>query len=215
MEEKALTPRFARTWPEKPQETVTVICEGPSAYFEREALRRAVRASAGPVVAVNRAIALSCDVPIDMWATTDDPEKGNWDTHSNYMPDGCKLFSVECNLLQWERVLGGEWGKLYLWHNSYMDELADAEEPCPPLVPTLFPLLAWLLSQGVKDLRLIGCDMKGTHSPFIMEHYDHRADRGHELRWIIEREMLAHSIRHYRAKGARITRWNTQRTGRK
>jgi len=197
-EERPLTPLHP-TWPERPQETVTVLCEGPSVFLGRYEL---LAHSRGPVVAVNRAIAFSHEIPIDFWATTDDP-LNLWEWAQPSLHEGTRLFSTRNNLMAWEAILP-DIQRLYHWTSTYMDELAVGDE-LAPLIPTLFPVLAWCLRQGAKEVRLLGCDMIGSGTPGI----DFRpvADEGHVLRWEVERRLLALSHKQYRTQGSRIVRW--------
>jgi len=188
------------SWPERPEPVATVICEGPSAHGGRQHLLAHL---AGPVVAVNRAIAYSTTTPIDFWATTDDPRM-LWDDYSPLLHEGTRIFSTVNNLLIW-KDLGVDIGRVYHWPATYMTEFATEEES-GPLIPTLFPVLAWLLRQGTKEVRLLGADMIGSGTPGI--DYEPVADEGHEMRWAVERAMLAACMRKYRLTGARIRRWN-------
>jgi hypothetical protein len=73
-------------------------------------------------------------------------------------------------------------------------------------MPTLFHALVWLIQVGVKHVRLIGCDMTGTDSP-LMATWSTETNEDFRYRWALERIMLAHTIRQYRARGARLERW--------
>jgi hypothetical protein len=53
--------------------------------------------------------------------------------------------------------------------------------------------------------------MRGSGTHFLADWSDD-ADEGYQLRWAVEREMLAHSVRFYRAKGARISRWDRSKS---
>lgn len=203
-----LEPVYARTFPEKPERSATVVCEGPSACFASpDELHRACLD--GPVIAVNRAIHFSDVIPIDVWATTDDP-RNLWEWAQPFLPEATKLFTVEDKAFVWEKLLP-DFSKLYAWHPSSMDAegLID-EHGLHPLVPTLFPVLAWLLHLGTKHVHLVGVDMAGSGTPFAPDWHED-ADEGYQIRWAVEREFLAHSVRFYRAKGARITRWDRSR----
>lgn len=193
-----LLPRYHR-WPERPQAVATVICEGPSAAARPEALARAAK---GPVVAVNHAIGFSDRVPIDFWATTDDP-RNLWGDYQEALHEETRLFSTENQLLVWRDLLPSI-GRVYHWHGTAMKEYAVGSEPAPA-IPTVFPVLAWLLSVGVREVRLLGCDMRGSGTPGI--NFTEEEDEGHGLRWAVERTLLALSMKQYRAKGARIIRW--------
>jgi hypothetical protein len=200
-------PRFP-AWPETRHPRATVVCEGPSACL---ASSEALRASPldGPVVAVNRAIAFSDRIPFDAWATLDDP-RHLWGWAQPHLHQRTKLFSSDGapNILFWRDILGdANIGRLYTRQPTYMDELADyTEGGQAPMVPTLFHVLAWLLQVGVRHVRLVGCDMDGSGSP-LAPTWDRKNDEGHVYRWQVEREFLRLSEKHYRARGARIERW--------
>lgn len=197
-----LIPR-AQEWPEKPQERVTLLCEGPSAFVGAHEL---LAHSRGPVVAINRAIAFSPDIPIDFWATTDDP-RNLWEWGQPYLHEKTRLFTTLNNLMCWDEM-GVEATRIYHWRSTYMDNLVGADG-LAPLIPTLFPVLAWILQQGTKEVLLLGADMIGSGTPGI--DFSPLADEGHALRWSVERRMLALSMRQYRTKGSRIRRWNRSR----
>lgn len=205
---EALAPVYAAIWPERPLERVTVVCEGPSAC-EASPDQLFSACLNGPIVAVNRAIAFSDVLPVDAWATMDDP-RFLWDWAQAYLHPTTKLFSGDDtpNILLWRDILTDDGlGRLYTRPPTYMDELAEAsEDGKAPMLPTLFHTLAWLLQVGAKHVRLVGCDMQGSGSPLGPE-WDPFPDEGHVLRWNVERELLAHSTKHYRARGARIERW--------
>lgn len=208
------------SWPEVRFQEATVICEGPSACLaSHEALRAAILD--GPVVAVNRAIAFSAIVPVDAWATLDDPNH-LWRWAQPHLHHRTKLFSSDGapNILWWRDILGdANLGRLYTRQPTYMDELAEfTESGQAPMVPTLFHVLAWLLQVGVKRVRLIGCDMDGTGSPLQLSAFASSSpegrmgwsptnDEGHHYRWQIEREFLRLSEKHYQKRQARIERW--------
>jgi len=182
-----------------------VVCEGPSAcYASSEALLGALLP--GPCVAVNRAIMFSDVIPFDAWATMDDP-RNLWGMAKKHLHERTKLFSGDeaPNILIWRDILGDDVGKLYTRSPTYMDELTGSDG-LAPMMPTLFHTLAWLLQVGAKRVRLIGCDMEGSGSPIGPE-WSPENDRGFHLRWQVEREMLRLSQEHYRARGARIERW--------
>lgn len=202
---EVLSPVYSSVWPERRLERVTVVCEGPSALRASPADLHAA-ALDGPIVAVNRAIAFSDVLPIDVWATTDDP-RNLWEWAQPHLHDETKLLSVEDKVIVWQKLLP-DFSRLYAWHPSSMDaEGLQDEHGLHPLVPSLFPVLAWLLHVGARDVRLLGVDMVGSGTPFL-DDYSDDADEGYQIRWAVEREMLAHTARHYRARGARITRWD-------
>jgi hypothetical protein len=203
-------------FPERKYLEATVVCEGPSACRASPTrLREALLP--GPVIAVNRALAFSQALPIDVWATMDDP-RFLWGWGQEHLHGETKLFSGNDvpNIWLWRELLGETGGdRLYARPPTYMGEDQDPGETPPeallwsdgkaPMVPTIFHALAWLLQVGVKRVRLIGCDMQGSGSP-IGPDWNPEDDEGHALRWAVERYFMAHSFRHYRAKGARIER---------
>lgn len=158
---------------------------------------------------MNRAIAFSAIVPFDAWATLDDPNH-LWEWAKPSLHPRTKLFSSDGapNILFWRDILGDAGlGRLYTRQPTYMDELADyTDSGEPPMVPTLFHVLAWLLQVGVKRVRLVGCDMDGSGSP-IGPTWSSTTDEGHKYRWQVEREFLKFSEKHYRSRQARIERW--------
>ena len=154
-------------------------------------------------MAVNRAIAYGAEIPIDIWATTDDP-RVLWEAAQPHLRPDVGFFTTVNNLLVW-RDLGVDVGRLYHWRSTYMDDLRLEGEDTGPLIPTIFPVLAWLLHMGTKEVRLLGADMLGSGTPGI--DYEPVADEGHQMRWEVERTMLAASMRQYRLRGARIRRW--------
>lgn len=201
--QKLLNPRYP-SWPERPEEVVTVVCEGPSAHWNQKKLRRHAK---GPVVAVNRAIAYP--LPVDFWATADDPNK-LWEWSQDYLHERTRFFTTHTSLLAWKGLLP-DIQRVYHWHSSEMrEDYLEDENGQYPLIPTLFSVLAWLLHLGVKEVRLIGSDFMGSGTPFL-DSWKPLADEDYQARWRVERLYLAHSMKHYRAKGARITRWKTSK----
>lgn len=197
---RVLNPRYP-TWPEVPQDVVTVVCEGPSAHWSQAKLRAYCK---GPVVAVNRAIAYP--VPVDFWATADDPTK-LWEWGQAFLHRRTRLFSTHTSLMIWSELLP-DIRRVYHWPATEMrhPDLED-ENGQFPLVPTLFHVLAWLLHLGTKEVRLLGADFMGSGTPFIEWSWKPMTDADYENRWAVERLYLARSMDHYRAKGARIVRW--------
>lgn len=195
-------------FPETKYRQATIVCEGPGAC-QVSALELAQACLPGPVIAVNRAIAFSGRLPIDVWATLDDPHV-LWRDWSGHLHPGAKLFSGnDCpNIWMWREILGEDaGGRLYVRSPTYMEDLAEvAVDGAAPMMPTLFHALAWLLQVGCREVRLVGCDMIGTGSP-LMESWSPTNDAEHQSRWDIERKLLALSIRQFRARGARLTRW--------
>lgn len=160
-------------------------------------------------MAINRAIQFSDTVPIDFWATTDDP-RNLWVDYQECLHPTTRLFSTRNNLLAWSSLLP-DIQRLYHWEPTPMDAFALGDEDAP-LIPTLFPVLAWILRQGTKEVVLIGADMIGSGTPGI----DFRpvAEDGYDVRWLVERRMLALSILQYRNKGSRIVRWSKSKPSR-
>jgi hypothetical protein len=199
-------PRNFPGWPESPEGSVNVLCEGPSL-----ALLEPANLLHGPVVAVNRALAVSSEVPIDCWATVDQPSN-LWEWARPHLGADQALFTVYNHVGFWEDAIGhdGINSRLYAWPPTFMgptetDEGFHDDRGRPPLVPTLFHVLAWLSSLvGTKRVRLFGCDMRGSGSG---ESFSEAMDMGWVFRWRVERRMLALSTRHCRARGQRIERW--------
>ena len=198
--QKVLNPRYP-SWPKVPEEVVTVVCEGPSAHWNQKKLKAYAK---GPIVAVNRAIAYP--LPFDFWAQADEPTK-LWDWGQDYLHERTRFFTTHVSLLSWSKLIP-DIKRVYHWEASEMKEdYLEDENGHFPLVPTLFHVLAWLLFLKVKEVRLIGADFMGSGTPFIPESWAPMANPDYENRWAIERLYLARSIDHYRAKGARIKRW--------
>lgn len=200
---RALEPLYARSWPEKGEEKVNVLCEGPSIQrLEREDLLP------GPVVAINHAISLSSKLPIDCWATVDDPKK-LWRWSKRYRPRELKLFTTENNLGFWAKLLGegGFNKKMYAWVPTYMEHLATPTEKAP-VIPTVITVLSWLASlKDTKHVRLYGCDMRGSESPLSPGGFSEEEDIGWQYRWAIERHFISLMTKKYRASGKRLERW--------
>ena len=196
-------------FPEVRAERVTVLCEGPSAFHASQDELQAACAG-GPVIAINRAIAFSDRVPIDFWATYDDP-RNLWEWAQPHLHSKTKLFTSEDKVIVWDTLLP-DFERLYAWHPTSMDG-GDVEPDANglyPLMPTIFSTLAWLLKLQVQEVVLVGVDMAGKGTPFLGD-WDEDSDEMHECRWAVERVFLAHSSRFYRAKGARIKRWDKSR----
>ncbi len=196
-------------FPEKVYRQATIVCEGPGAC-EASPLELAQALLDGPVIAVNRAIALSDRIPIDFWAMMDEP-KMLWDWGIEQAHASVKFLSGDDypNIWLWRELLGEDCGgRLYVRSPTYMEALAEVSvDGAAPMMPTLFHVFAWLLQVGVKDVRLIGCDMRGQGSPLSPE-WSPIEDEAHQLRWGIERFMVARSIKEYRKRGARLKRWH-------
>lgn len=184
-------------WPEIRWPVANVLCEGPSfRTLDHQALLL------GPTIAVNRAIATH--VPVDFWATSDDP-RNLWAWAEPYRHPALRYFSTDQNAHIWVDLLPGlELQKLYSTHHT---EMGRDEQGLAVILPTVMPTLAWLLRLGVKRVRLFGADMVGMGSP-ISGDWKRDPDRSWESRWKIERVLLSHVARIYRGRGARIERWN-------
>lgn len=193
-----------RDWPETASERCNVLCEGPSIQdLDLEDLLD------GPVVAVNHTLSLvTKGVPIDVWATVDDP-KNLWEWAQPYLEPETKLFSTENNLLVWTELLGNEPERLYVWEPTYMEGFMD-DEGKAPLLPTLSMVFPWLFKVGVRHVRLFGVDMRGSSSHLHQAiPYSDDEDDGWDLRWDVERRLLAVTMRKFRELGGRIERWGT------
>ena len=204
-----LRPRYAKTWPEAPQDAANVLCEGPSVLgASRSDLLP------GPVLAVNRAIALSETFPIDFWASSDDP-RNLWEWAKPYFPSGCKILSVDNNIPVWHRLLGHRTTnrKLYAPDPTFMDRVDETNEGYigsdgkAPLVPTVMHAIGWLYRLGVKRVRLFGCDMRGEGSPLGSIPWQEAESDGTKFRWGVERTMLGLSMKGYRKTDQRLERW--------
>lgn len=197
---------LAALWPEVTWPYVNVLCEGPSIkQFSRSDLLK------GPVVAVNRTICLQ-NAQAHLWATTDDP-RHLWTWSEPHRREGLRYFTTDTNLLMWQQILGEDIKKVYSTPMTDMGQ-DDADGKIMTL-PTLIPLLCWLLRVGSKRVRLFGCDMFGFGGSVEgpgHEEWSEKSDRHWDSRWLIERVLLAHVSRLYRANGARVERWNPLRS---
>lgn len=183
------------SWPEKPWPEANLLLEGPSILWMQER-----HLLFGPTVAVNHAI--SRRVPIDFWATSDHPDK-LWEWSKPHRHEDLRYFTTgDKYLLKLLDLVGTE--RVYAREATVIGK--DHDRNANILIPTIIPTLAWLLACGVKRVRLFGCDMQGTHSPLHMSLDFREGDSGG--RWVVERVLLSHAIRQYRAAGARIERWN-------
>lgn len=188
-----------RDWPETPWDAANVLCEGPS-ILDLDPTELLL----GPIIAVNHALAV--EAPVDFWATSDSP-RTLWAWSERHRRSGLRYFTTDQNVGAWQELLGDEVTSVYSGDPTQMG--LDEKTQAPVILPTLFPVLAWLLRLGVKDVRLFGVDMSGTASPIhSSEAWSPVSDEGHRWRWRVERVLLAHFTRLYRAKGARIERWN-------
>ena len=196
-------------FPETKYRSATIVCEGPGACLAG-ALELNQACLPGPIIAVNRAIGLSDRLPIDVWATMDDPLM-LWEEWKGSLHEKAKLFSGNDfpNIWRWRMILGEDGsGRLYTRTPTYMEDFKDFTDTGEaPMMPTLFHVLAWCLQVGVKEVRLIGCDMRGTGSP-LAGNWDAEEDTTYKIRWEIERRMLALSTKEFRKRGARLERWH-------
>jgi hypothetical protein len=205
-----LEPTCASTWPGKAHRHVNVLLEGPSI---RELDVNDLMD--GPVVAVNRAILLSDRIPIDCWATVDQPSN-LWGTCKEHLHPETTLFTSGNNLSMWEDLIGDEvYQRMYSWNPTYMGATDDDPEgffDCdgrPPLMPTIFHVLPWLsFLEGTEHVRLFGCDMRGAGAALgDQEPFTEEGHAGWKFRWDVERRMLALSTKKFRERGQRIDRW--------
>ena len=190
---------------------MNVLCEGPGVLEASQA-----DLLPGPVVAVNRAIALSGVFPIDCWATVDDP-RNLWEWSKPYRPRGLKLFTTENTLPIWHKLIGvrGVNRKLYAPSPVFMEYVPETgegyigEDGKPPMLPTVIHLLGWLKKVGARRVRLFGCDMEGDGSPLDGSTYTEQASEGSKFRWQVERALIALCMKMYRKDGSRLERWNS------
>lgn len=181
-------------WP-----VANVLCEGPSiSDIDPDALLL------GPTVAVNRALAVP-DIKKDFWATSDDP-RALWSWSEEHRKPGLRFFSTDQNAGVWMLLLGEEIRRLYSVH---MTAMAHDENGAMVILPTVVPVLAWLLRLGVKRIRVFGADMRGMGSPLLGD-WKHDPDWKWRSRWDVERVLFAHIARTARERGARIERWHPQ-----
>lgn len=212
--EEVLAPAFPG-WPERRERFVNVLCEGPSILeFDPSQLLP------GPAVAINHALSLSDRVPIDFWASVDEPSILREWAEPHLHPE-CKLFTTENNLAFWGDIIGLEAAstRLYAKAPSYM--VATDEHPAmlganghPALLPTLTHILGWLWHLDC-DVRVFGCDMRGAESPLSIAPFSEDEDEGWQFRWAVERRLLALSTKKFRASGKRLERWVPQSTSTK
>ena len=200
---------IAACWPEVSWPYVNVLCEGPSIKdFDRADLLK------GPIVAVNRAIALQA-APAHFWATTDDP-RHLWAWSEPYRAKGLRYFTTDTNLLWWQDILG-ETGLSKVYSVEMTDMKQNDENDRITTLPTIMPLLCWLLRLKVQRVRIFGCDMSGiggsVDGPGYVEWLD-KPERSWDSRWHVERVLLAHVTRLYRTTGARVERWAPLRRSR-
>lgn len=207
-----LRPAHARTWPEEPLPFANVLCEGPSVLEARpEDLLP------GPVLAVNHAIALSSTLPVDCWATVDDP-RNLWEWGREHLHRTTKLLSTENNLPVWHRLIGMRSVNRRLYASSpvFMEAVPETgegyigEDGKPPLLPTVVHALGWLRKVGARHVRLFGCDMGGQGSPLSPIPYREEASEQSNFRWGVERALIGLSMKHYRREGLRLERWKQE-----
>jgi len=184
-------------WPEVRWPVANILCEGPSI---RDLDPRRLRL--GPTIAVNRAIATP-NVPIDFWATSDDPRL-LWAWAEPFRHKKLRYFSTDQNVGIWLDLLGANLPKLYSVH---MTPMGRDEKGLAVILPTVLPVLGWLLRCGVTKVRIFGADMLGMGSP-ISGDWKSNPDAEWHGRWIIERTLFSHAARTYRARGSRIERWS-------
>lgn len=194
------------SWPEEPQKAVNVLCEGPSVLEIRKA-----DLLPGPIVAVNHALSLDGlqGLQVDLWATSDHPETlRQWSLP--FRRPGLRYWTTDPNLHLWaiqEEIVSQ--GLLYSVDETVMEHLESGQMT---VLPTLFPLLAWLQRVGTERIRLFGVDMEGSgspigHEPWVSEAECSTWNTVWGWRWGVERTLLAHSIRALRARGVVCERW--------
>lgn len=196
-------------WPERRWPCVNVLCEGPSIleFDSRDLLL-------GPVVAINHA--LSVPAKAHVWATTDVP-RNLWEWSTPYRRQGLRFLTVDTALA----AVAGAWNvtaseeELSRVYAVEPTEMFTDAQGIPVILPTLMPTLAWLLKLEVKRVRIFGCDMSGEFGPLSQNAYVSEEGMGWTWRWNVERVLLSHMMRLYRAHGARIERWKPLARSRK
>lgn len=193
-------------WPEEPERAVNVLCEGPSILrLRKEDLLH------GPVVAVNHALSLEGyrGLRVDLWATSDNPETlRKWSLP--FRRPGLRYWTTDPHLHLWstqEEIVPQ--GLLYSVEETVMEETASG---ALTVLPTVFPLLAWLQRVGAEHIRIFGSDMEGSgspigHEPWVPEEECSTWNTVWGWRWGVERALLAHTIRALRERGVRCERW--------
>lgn len=180
-----------------PWPVANVLCEGPSIEkIDPDALLL------GPTVAVNHALSVP-GVRVDFWATSDDP-MNLWEWSEKHRTAGLRYFSTDQNAHIWYGVLGDRISRLL--YSVHMTTMGRDENGMLIILPTVIPLLAWLLRIGCKRIRVFGADMCGQGSPLVSE-WKQDPDRHWRSRWAVERVLFAHAVRTARGMGARIERW--------
>lgn len=209
-----LRARFAKKWPESPQSAVNVLCEGPGVLEASP-----VDLLPGPVVAVNRAVALSWLFPIDLWASTDDP-RNLWEWGRPYLRREVKILTIENNIPIWHKLLGLQAfnRRVYAPSGVFMEASPETGgegyigmDGKPPLVPTVLHVIGWLSRIGAKHVRLFGCDMRGDGSPIGPFPFQEEPSTSSRFRWEVERAMIAIAMKTYRTQGKRLERWSPER----
>ena len=184
-------------WPEIPWPVVNVLVEGPSILeLEQEDLLY------GPTIAVNHALSIP-GIRMDFWATTDNPAN-LWEWSQAYRTPRLRYFTTDQNVGAWGGLLGEDIRKVYSTHLTQMG--LHTPEGMPIILPTVITLLGWICRMGVKRVRIFGCDMKGTGSP-LSGRWSEKVDAAWDSRWMVERTLLAYTMRAYRLSNARIERW--------
>ncbi len=153
----------------------------------------------GPTVAVNHA--LSIRAPIDFWATSDNPNR-LWPWSKPHRHRALRYFTTDQNIGVYSQLIR-DVTKVYSVQFTEMWK----DDGMPIILPTIIPLLSWLLQLGVSEVRLFGCDMRGMNSPIHSSEPFGEEEPNHTSRWKVERVLLSHAMRRYRAEGATIQRF--------
>jgi len=195
---------IAALWPEMPWPYANVLCEGPSiASLDPGHLLK------GPVLAVNRAIKLAETLRVDFWAISDRPTL-LWEWAEPYRKEGLRYFSTDQNILPFVPLIGEKrLEKVY----TTAPTAIQATKKGYVILPTIVPLLGWLLRQGVRRVRVFGADMTGYGTP-ILNDYVKESEKARG-RWIVERVLFSEAIRAYRERGATLERWPKKRLRRR
>lgn len=212
--EAPLAPAYP-DWPERGEENVNVLCEGPSiSQLDLGDLLP------GPVVAVNHAISLARKVPVDFWATIDSPHN-LWKWGQPWLHGATKLFTTDNNVWTWEDILGdGTIDRVYALKPTYMLATEDhpaflGEDGKPALISTLTHVLGWLNHLGVGYVRVFGADMRGSGSPLAYTPFSEAEDEGWQFRWGVERRLFDLATDKFRESGRRLERWDPLSTSSK
>lgn len=187
-------------WPGQPENFANVLCEGPSILALRPA-----DLLPGPVVAVNHTLALDGlrGLQVDLWATSDHPEKlREWSLR--FRRPGLRYWTTDPNVAFWSNQ--GEIVSQGLLYS--VDETVMAEDGGHlTVLPTIIPLLGWLARVGCRHIRILGSDMRGAGSPIGHEPWEEESTSAWKWRWGVERVLLAHAFRRLRSEGVRVERW--------